>query len=86
MTPFVLAMPDEYKRATPVQSYRVYYKEGKKHLHSWKQNHPPWIDEYMDKRTSEKLWDADPHCVHVHDPHNYCGVKCKNVMDGIAFN
>jgi len=77
MTPFALAMPDEYKRATPVQSYREYYKEGKKHLHSWKRNHPHWIDKYMDKETSEMLWSADPNCEHVYDPYNYSGIKCK---------
>jgi hypothetical protein len=78
MTPFVLAMPDEYKRATPVQSYREYYKEGKKHLHSWKRNHPPWIDKYIDEKTSAELWDADPNCKHVYDPYNWSGIKCKN--------
>lgn len=42
-TPFVLAMPDEYKVADPVESYRNYYREGKKHLHNWKQNKPNWL-------------------------------------------
>jgi hypothetical protein len=43
-TPIKLAMPDEYKVADPVQSYRNYYKYGKVHLHKWKMNKPYWID------------------------------------------
>jgi hypothetical protein len=43
LTPFALAMPDEYKVDDPVQSYRNYYKHGKSHLHNWKQNKPDWI-------------------------------------------
>lgn len=43
-TPIRLAMPDEYKVDDPVQSYRNYYKHGKKHLHNWKMNKPDWID------------------------------------------
>ena len=44
LTPFVLAMPDEYKVEDPIQSYRNYYKFGKSHLHQWKQNKPDWIE------------------------------------------
>ena len=43
LTPFVLAMPDEYKGADPVESYRNYYRKGKAHLHNWKQNKPSWL-------------------------------------------
>lgn len=44
LTKFALAMPDEYKVEDPVQSYRNYYKIGKKHLHNWKHgNMPDWI-------------------------------------------
>jgi hypothetical protein len=43
MTKFALAMPDEYKTDNSVESYRNYYKHGKSHLHSWKQNKPDWI-------------------------------------------
>jgi hypothetical protein len=35
-TPFALAMPDEYKVGTAVDSYIEYYRHGKRHLHSWK--------------------------------------------------
>lgn len=42
-TPFILAMPDEYKTSDPVESYRNYYRSGKKHLHNWKQNKPNWL-------------------------------------------
>jgi hypothetical protein len=44
-----LAMPDEYKvPSNPVESYRNYYRLGKKHLHSWKgkiagRTIPEWI-------------------------------------------
>jgi hypothetical protein len=41
-TPFALAMPDEFKTACPVESYRNYYREAKKHLHSWKMRDIPW--------------------------------------------
>ena len=43
-TPIPLCMPDEYKVDDPVESYRNYYKQGKKELHSWKKRQPPeWI-------------------------------------------
>lgn len=41
------AMPDEYiVEGDPVQSYRNYYANAKKHLHAWKKRTPPpWIGE-----------------------------------------
>jgi hypothetical protein len=43
-TTFALAMPDEFKTSCPIESYRNYYREGKKHLHSWKNREKPdWI-------------------------------------------
>lgn len=30
----------------------------------------------MSKSQCDKLWDADPNCVHVHDPHCWSGIKC----------
>lgn len=43
-TPFALAMPDEFKTSCPIESYRNYYREAKKHLHSWKNRDKPyWI-------------------------------------------
>ena len=36
MTPILLAMPDDYKVADGVESYRNYYRLGKPHIHSWK--------------------------------------------------
>lgn len=40
------AMPDEYKTDDVMESYRNYYREGKKHLHSWKHRDPPvWLSE-----------------------------------------
>jgi hypothetical protein len=43
-TKFALAMPEEYKVDCPIQSYRNYYKNDKKHLFSWKNRETPeWI-------------------------------------------
>lgn len=43
-TPFALAMPDQYKTADPIESYRNYYRFEKKHLHTWgKRPIPYWI-------------------------------------------
>lgn len=43
LTPFALAMPDEYKCSDPVQSYRNYYKGDKKSFAKWKLgNVPDW--------------------------------------------
>jgi hypothetical protein len=30
----------------------------------------------MSESQCNKLWDADPNCVHVHDPHCWSGIKC----------
>lgn len=44
MTPFVQAMPDQYKYIDPVEAYREYYINEKQHLHKWtKRNKPYWI-------------------------------------------
>lgn len=44
LTPFYLAMPDEYKCECPIQSYRNYYNGAKTHLFSWtKREKPHWI-------------------------------------------
>lgn len=44
ITPFALAMPEQYKTNCPVESYRNYYREDKKHLHSWKNRPiPAWL-------------------------------------------
>jgi hypothetical protein len=44
LTPVTLAMPDEYKVADHVQSYRNYYKQGKTHLHKYtKREMPEWL-------------------------------------------
>ena len=41
---FALAMPEEYKQADAVESYRAYYRGEKQHLHSWKNRQPPeWL-------------------------------------------
>jgi hypothetical protein len=43
-TPVTPAMPDEYKVASAVESYRNYYKQGKTHLHKWtKREMPEWM-------------------------------------------
>lgn len=43
-TEFALAMPDEYKTSCPIISYRNYYRDGKSHLHAWKnRDKPEWL-------------------------------------------
>ena len=44
MTLPAVAMPDEYKTDSVVESYRNYYREGKKHLHNWtRRGAPAWL-------------------------------------------
>jgi hypothetical protein len=44
LTPHPKAMPDEYKVDDVVESYRNYYREGKKDLLVWKNGHrPEWL-------------------------------------------
>jgi len=44
LTPFALAMPDEYKCNDPVESYRTYYLKDKKEFAAWNKlnNTPFW--------------------------------------------
>lgn len=43
-----LAMPDEYKSDDPVDSYRLLYVHGKRHLLSYTRREVPyWYDEYL---------------------------------------
>jgi hypothetical protein len=43
LTPFALAMPDEYKTDDPVESYRIYY-QSKKDIATWKKRaKPEWF-------------------------------------------
>ena len=46
MTPFALAMPDQYKSDNAVEAYRQYYMNDKPHLASWKKRGKPewWIE------------------------------------------
>lgn len=46
--PFTLpwpAMPEDYKvPGNVIESYRNYYRDGKRHLHSWRRREPPeWL-------------------------------------------
>lgn len=41
MTPFALAMPDEYKCDDPVDAYRAYYKGDKASFASWDRSETP---------------------------------------------
>lgn len=44
LTTFALAMPEQYKTADPVQSYRNYYVGEKQHLFKWtNRDKPDWI-------------------------------------------
>lgn len=44
LTPFALAMPDEFKTEDPVESYRAYYRVGKEHI-LWytRRELPEWL-------------------------------------------
>jgi len=42
LTPFVLAMPDEFKSKDPVESYRAYYMGAKRHIAKWKNRSIPY--------------------------------------------
>jgi len=45
MTPFALAMPDQYKSSCPVSSYRRYYRCEKSDIAQWKHSRTPswWV-------------------------------------------
>ena len=44
LTQFATAMGDEYICSNAIESYRNYYRNGKSHLHTWKnRNKPQWI-------------------------------------------
>ncbi len=45
LTPFAQAMDEQFIRfSCPIQNYQEYYREGKKHLHSWKNRDiPPFL-------------------------------------------
>lgn len=42
LTPFALAMPDEYKVDCPVESYRGYYRDAKADIATWKFTEIPY--------------------------------------------
>ena len=45
VTPFALAMPDEYKVSCPVESYRNYYRGAKSGFATWKNREvPEWYE------------------------------------------
>lgn len=42
-TPVALAMPEEFKKDCPVESYRTYYMLGKSHIAKWtRRGQPTW--------------------------------------------
>lgn len=44
LTPFALAMPDNFKVESDIESYRNLYRYGKSDLHKWtKREKPQWI-------------------------------------------
>jgi hypothetical protein len=48
ITPFALAMPDECKRNSPVDSYRLYYIKHKVNISTWKKRDiPNWFKESL---------------------------------------
>ena len=45
LTPFALAMPDQYKSDCAVESYRKYYIMDKSHIANWKNRETPsWVE------------------------------------------
>ena len=44
LTPFAQAMPDQYRRADPVEAYRAYYQGAKAEIATWKpiRGRPDW--------------------------------------------
>jgi len=45
LTPFKLAMPEEYQSSNAIESYRKYYNNDKQHLFNWKKRDVPnWIE------------------------------------------
>jgi hypothetical protein len=43
LTPFVQAMPEEYKKSDAIEAYQAYYLGDKRHLASWtRRETPPW--------------------------------------------
>lgn len=44
LTPFALAMPDQFKQADPVESYRAYYRGAKAEIATWNKGRaaPAW--------------------------------------------
>jgi len=42
MTPFALAIPDEFKNDNSVEAYRHFYSVNKAHLHKWSYRTRPW--------------------------------------------
>jgi hypothetical protein len=54
-TPFALAMPDQYKLVSEVDSYRNYYIQAKAHLAKWNKGvpQPHWFrPDYFTNRTT----------------------------------
>jgi len=48
ITPFALAMPDECKKKSPVDSYRLYYIKHKSNISTWKKRGAPeWFTENL---------------------------------------
>jgi hypothetical protein len=45
-TPFLLAMPEQFKSSDVVHSYRLYYAGCKFRFAKWKTSEPYWWDEY----------------------------------------
>ena len=44
ISPPAQAMPENFRNDDPVQAYRDYYREDKRHLHVWtKRNAPEWL-------------------------------------------
>lgn len=54
-TPFLLAMPDQFRTNNAVHSYRLYYAGAKFRFAKWKTNAPDWWDKYREIVKSQGL-------------------------------
>jgi hypothetical protein len=43
LTPFALAMPEQFRVDCPVESYRNFYRFDKIRFARWKRNQPDWL-------------------------------------------
>jgi hypothetical protein len=55
ITPFVQAMPVQFRQEDPIKAYRTYYAASKFRFAKWKIKQPDWWDEYRKYVIENKL-------------------------------